>query len=437
MRLLNVHTLMLEEFLSEQQRPKYIILSHRWGDDEVSFKEWRKGLKTSGQGYEKIIACCRFIKARPNWPQYVWIDTIAIDKRSSAELSEAINSMYQWYAQATVCIAYLSDIAGPWPSDKAEFLERTLALLSGSVYFTRGWTLQELIAPKRMIFCSAEWLVLGWKARGSEDSKFGKLTMADGSPCITSILSKITGIGSYVLQHPQQHQKRSMATRMSWASRRETTRPEDLAYSLLGLFSVNMPLLYGEGASKAFIRLQLEIIRKSTDDSIFAWQKQSYSNSRGLLCPSPKAFTSARNIWSLCNEEPSQAAHLKLCGPLTDSRFLAGRSSYSMTNKGLEFRAPAWLVVNGYKHVYVVWLACARRSSEEGEEKRMMQTQSGRLQQTSQCCVILEAHSEDDVNDRVRRSQYVDIYKPLWTQYPPETWQDVGEKCFEIIQDGL
>ncbi|KAK3634585.1 hypothetical protein LTR56_015165 [Elasticomyces elasticus] len=434
MRLLDVHTLMLEEFLSEAQRPEYAILSHRWGEDEVSFKEWRKSLKTTGQGYEKIMRCCQFIKARPNWPQYVWIDTIAIDKRSSAELSEAINSMYQWYAQATVCIAYLSDVAGPWPNNQANFWERTLAVLPYSAWFTRGWTLQELLAPKRVLFCSAEWLFLGWKAQAPRGSRLDELIMGDGRPCITGSLNEITGIDSYVLQHPEYHQDRSIAQRMSWASRRRTTRPEDLAYSLLGLFSINMPLLYGEGASKAFMRLQMEIIRKSTDESIFAWEKRPYLSWNGVLSPSPAAFIDAGNVESLCYGDAHQDAEgLQMSGLLTDDRCLNGRSTYMMTHKGLEFRVPAWLIQDGRYRIYVVWLACARRSSEVVVSTRIMHIRP----EAGQCYVTLLADSKDDVNDRVRKTRRYEPVGSLYNQFPTETWHDVGEKWFEVIQDGL
>ncbi|KAK5727362.1 hypothetical protein LTR15_003256 [Elasticomyces elasticus] len=340
--------------------------------------------------------------------------------------------MYNWYAQATLCIAYLSDIAGPWPSDQAEYVERTLALLPGSAWFTRGWTLQELIAPRWVLLFSAEWVMLGWKRPRSDP------VTRDDPPNLIESLSEITGIDSSVLEIPTRHTDRSIAQKMSWASQRATTRPEDLAYSLLGLFSVNMPLLYGEGASKAFMRLQLEIIRRSTDESIFAWKWSLLTSWNGLLALSPEGFRGAGDIMSLCNEEIYQASDLKLSGPLADSRFLAGRPSYLMTNKGLEFRAPAWMIRTGSYNVYVVWLACARRSSDEGVQKHKMHTKRETLQQTSQCCVVLYARSEDDVNDRVRRAYqwYEHPDESLRTLYPPETWQDVGEKWFEIAQDG-
>ena len=171
-------------------------------------------------GLPKIELACK--QAVDRGIRFVWIDTCCINKTSSAELSEAINSMFCWYQKAAVCYAYLSDVDDLGPR------------FGESKWFTRGWTLQELLAPSRVVFYSSNWTELGEKT-----------TMA-------SILSTITRIDYFVLRgetplHP-------VARQMSWAARRETTRSEDIAYSLMGIFDVNMPMLYG-GGSKAFIRL--------------------------------------------------------------------------------------------------------------------------------------------------------------------------------------
>ena len=170
----------------------------------------------------------------------------AIDKRSSAELSEAINSMYTWYANAEVCYAYLSDVSESAAIDGAG------SECARSRWFTRGWTLQELIAPRSMVFYSANWTKIGEKSNS-----------------ISPLLSTTTGIDADILTGDRELETASVAKRMSWAARRTTTRTEDLAYSLMGIFSVNMPMLYGEGA-KAFISLQEEIMKASDDETLFA-----------------------------------------------------------------------------------------------------------------------------------------------------------------------
>ncbi|KAH7919980.1 hypothetical protein BV22DRAFT_979121, partial [Leucogyrophana mollusca] len=165
---------------------------------------------------------------------------------SSAELSEAINSMYRWYEGAAVCYAYLADVpSNENPAEKDSKFRH-------SRYFKRGWTLQEVIAPRRVTFFGRDWVKIATKA--SE----------------ISVIAEVTGVGRSVLSKGLSLAEVSVAKKMSWASRRETTRVEDRAYSLMGIFGVHMPLLYGEGEN-AFIRLQHEIIRTSNDQSIFVW----------------------------------------------------------------------------------------------------------------------------------------------------------------------
>ncbi|KAH7395485.1 heterokaryon incompatibility protein-domain-containing protein, partial [Cadophora sp. MPI-SDFR-AT-0126] len=244
MRLLNSRTLKLEEFLSEKV-PPYIILSHTWGSEEVSFQEMQHPNEEirNKLGYTKVQRCCDV--AADDGFDHVWIDTCCIDKTSSSELSEAINSMFKWYQEAEVCYAFLSDV----PTD----LDNTTLdiALRKSRWFTRGWTLQELIAPAHVMFFDDNWKELGTRS-----------SLRDAISATTSI--QVNVLLGYNIK------KFSIAQRMSWASRRTTTRSEDTAYCLMGLFEVNMPLLYGEGGN-AFIRLQEEIIRRSDDHSIFAW----------------------------------------------------------------------------------------------------------------------------------------------------------------------
>lgn len=241
MRLINVRTVKLQEFFSNEI-PPYAILSHTWGREEITFQDISTLSANPKRGYQKIQSACTFAESQGY--EYIWIDTCCIDKKSSAELSEAINSMCSWYQASSICYAYLVDV-------KKLAFEVTFYQ---SRWWTRGWTLQELLAPKDVIFLDSDWQVIGSKQ----------------DPQLQMAISHITGIAISSLTSLSVAQSQSVAERMSWASSRSTTRVEDKAYSLLGLFDVNMPLLYGEG-SKAFIRLQEEILKTSTDQSIFAW----------------------------------------------------------------------------------------------------------------------------------------------------------------------
>ena len=201
--------------------------------------------------------------------------------------------MYTYYRNAEVCYAYLNDVPANLDHDtKIDALRR-------SKWFTRGWTLQELLAPNDVEFVDSNWKYIGYK-RGLSD-----------------VLSEITGIKNVAEVDPS---TKSVATRMSWAARRECTREEDNAYCLMGIFGVNMPLLYGEGEN-AFRRLQLEILKTSDDESLFAWWSppDEFKLQTGLLATSPRDFRDSANI--------------------SPYPFYADRAPYDMTNKGLQIEA--------------------------------------------------------------------------------------------------
>ncbi|KAF2180324.1 HET-domain-containing protein [Zopfia rhizophila CBS 207.26] len=225
--------------------PEYAILSHTWGADteEVTFQDMMDGTGKDKSGYKKI--CCCGEQAKRDGLQYFWVDTCCIDKSSSAVLSEAIISMFRWYYNATQCYVYLSDISRlafdvngkcnqlPWES-----------AIQDSKWFTRGWTLQELLAPTAVKFFSKDWEQLG-------DKKSLERHIHD-----------ITGIPVKALQGSALSNF-SFSERLSWAEKRDTTREEDKAYSLLGIFHIQMPVLYGEGGENAFKRLREEINKTS------------------------------------------------------------------------------------------------------------------------------------------------------------------------------
>ena len=271
MRLLDARTFELVDF-SPDQIPRYAILSHTWGEGEVLFKDFERGAHIDRPAWSKIQIACR--QALKNDLDYVWIDTCCIDKSSSAELSEAINSMYTWYREAEICITYLSDVSGTVEATKEESDFRN------SRWFTRGWTLQELLAPQHLIFFAQDWTLLG-----------DKQTLA-------TVIRSTTAIESDFLLNLRSIHLASVAQRMSWAAHRKTTRPEDVAYCLLGIFSVAMPLLYGEGKDKAFLRLQEEILKQSYDDSLFAWTapQAAPEDHYGLFSKSPSWFATSQPI---------------------------------------------------------------------------------------------------------------------------------------------
>lgn len=149
--MINTATLALEEFVGCQML-KYVILSHRWGAlaDEVSYKDFLKGRKKDSPGYRKVLDFCAL--ARERELEWGWVDTCCIDKRSSAELSEAINSMFKWYADASICFVYLADVKTAGPMDAAGDANDADDGWKRSDWWFRGWTLQELIAPRRLLF---------------------------------------------------------------------------------------------------------------------------------------------------------------------------------------------------------------------------------------------------------------------------------------------
>lgn len=273
MKLLRVETIQVESF-EGNETPRYAILSHTWGHEEVSFQQIHHPNALNQAGYAKIRGACQ--QAIKDGLQYVWIDTCCIDKTSNSELSEAINSMFRWYMEAVVCYVYLADVAleanGHAPGSAFET----------SRWWTRGWTLQELLAPPVLKFYERSWQ----QTLGTKHS-------------LSTKIASITGISETILRGESQISEASIARRMSWASSRTTSRKEDIAYCLLGIFGINMPLLYGEG-DNAFIRLQEEIMKYSDDQTLFIWTYPEPSLGRyqlqGPFAPGPFAFNLAKNV---------------------------------------------------------------------------------------------------------------------------------------------
>lgn len=280
MRLLDTTTLEFVERDVARIAKEYAILSHRWiskGDVsfEVSYEEYAKGLEHSkltkhslqdmrehyvknGQsGMVKIVDFCD--KAKQDGYKLAWIDTCCIDKKSSAELSEAINAMYKWYAESGRCYVYLADVKGDnWKQ---------------SEWWDRGWTLQELIAPEALAFYNKHWKHIGDKANMTEE-------IAATANLPEDVL--IDKGRDKLIYYP-------VRTILSWASHRTTSRVEDEAYCLIGLLEVNMPMLYGEGTS-AFRRLQQITFEQTGDETILAYEGDPTEENASIFATSAKQF---------------------------------------------------------------------------------------------------------------------------------------------------
>lgn len=218
--------------------PQYAIFSHTWGDEsqEVTFEDMVDGLGRGKAGYKKIKFCGE--QAAKDGLRYFWVDSCCINKSSAAELSEGINSMFRWYQNATKCYVFLDDVSKPSGENDRD------SQLRNSRWFTRSWTLQELIAPQCVeFFCREHWRL------GDKKS-------------LEQQLHQITRIPIYALRG-ELLSRFSVAERLSWTEKRSATRKEDMAYSLLGIFDISMPAIYGEGERNAFRRLRDEIDKYS------------------------------------------------------------------------------------------------------------------------------------------------------------------------------
>ena len=224
--------------------PTYAILSHTWGDDtdEVSFddvnnlRSLKSELSKRKAGYRKIQFCGE--QAKKDNLKYFWVDTCCIDKESVAEFTTAINSMFRWYRDAAKCYVYLSDVSVS-KGDEDHMRAAWKLAFRTSRWFTRGWTLQELLAPTSVEFFSYEGERLGDKKT------------------LEQPIHEITGIPITALRGEPLSQF-SVDERMQWAAKRYTTRREDQAYCLLGIFNVSMPMIYGE-QEQALVRLRNEV----------------------------------------------------------------------------------------------------------------------------------------------------------------------------------
>ncbi|KAI0367947.1 HET-domain-containing protein [Pilatotrama ljubarskyi] len=323
MRLLDTHSGTFV-WVHDPTEARYAILSHTWSPDgEQSYQELlaiqdahirdesetQLSILDGPEVSYKVKGAC--MAARADGYRLIWIDSCCIDKSSSAELSEAINSMFEWYRIASVCYAYLSDVEDDddWLASDSQF--------ASSRWHTRGWTLQELIAPDVVVFLTQRWNAFGTKT-----------TLAE-------TLEAITAVDREVLTGEAALHSVSVARRMSWASKRKTTRIEDEAYALMGIFGVSLPTIYGEGR-RAFLRLQEEILRTIPDHSIFAWrrpltQTKMLPGGWGLLASSPADYENAADITPISHYDFASRLELR------DATVLPS-PQYAITPHGIRIR---------------------------------------------------------------------------------------------------
>jgi hypothetical protein len=234
--------------LDDNSAPPYAILSHTWtADQEVTYNELLDGRGTDKSGYAKLRFCGE--RAAANSLEYFWVDTCCIDKTTSDELSTAINSMFRWYQRAARCYVYLTDVSMPEEVTNAEaFRISWEQAFRCSRWFTRGWTLQELLAPASVEFFSREGKLLGSRVSLEQE------------------IHEITSIPTKALRG-QKLSEFSIEERMRWAAARTTTVKEDKIYCLLGIFGVFLSLIYGEGEEYATLRLKEEIQKRQQGQS--------------------------------------------------------------------------------------------------------------------------------------------------------------------------
>jgi len=290
MYLIDAQTHELKSFNYNVNLPKFAVLSHRVLGEEILFSDISPEVpemiadlsvditlaeatttlrlhRAGRKGWDKIQPCCE--QALKDDIKYIWVGTCCVNNDSKTELSEAINTVFRWYEEAEVCYAYLVDVK----RDKKHTDETWYTSFVGSSWFKSPWTLQELLAPKSVKFFDRDWQELG-----------SRLSLSEEIAEATKIQLEVFTAGKPNLE------AWSIAQRMSWASRREALLVEDVAYSLLGIFGVNMSIVYGEGP-KAFQRLQEAIIKQSDDHTILAWSGTANSHEHtGVLASSPAAF---------------------------------------------------------------------------------------------------------------------------------------------------
>ena len=277
---------------------RFAILSHTWERGELSYEDLHGQNDLSGshlglqdsdrdggrqRSFEKLHNFCDI--AEEYGTEFAWADNVCIDKSSSAELDESIRSMFSWYRNAAICIVYLAQT-----NDLRDFAHDR--------WFTRGWTLQELLAPRRLKFYSKRWHrlteFLNDKISAEDVRRLNNQSLTRQLDLLSDAILKAAGL---VMQHVRDFvpgiRHPSLPERMQWIARRATTREEDESYSLMGIFNVSISIAYGEGRERAFFRLYQAILEVGYERDWLLWTGRSVSPSihpSRMIPSSPKCY---------------------------------------------------------------------------------------------------------------------------------------------------
>ncbi|KAI3319761.1 HET-domain-containing protein [Xylariaceae sp. AK1471] len=330
MHLLDTTTYELRSDLQSNFRQEgYAILSHRWVGQEITFDQLKGEIAglCSGTKPERTPQVNKVRGAvdiaRNLGIKWIWIDSCCIDRTNAVEQTESINSMFKWYRDAKVCITYLSDVRKHEPHvdtpapDAFDSVERK----GPSMWFSRGWTLQELLAPPDLRFYDRDWNFIGTKTT------------------LAHLLERTTGIDAHYLTGKRHFATACIAAKMSWMAGRMTTRVEDTAYSMLGIFNINMTIQYGEG-SRAFMRLQQVLLSTSKDESLFAWRMPEPDAGTKFTCGTSQEIAWEAGEWGLLAPSPDwfrDSGYVTTARPPNIERPLKG---FEMTPDGIVASIP-------------------------------------------------------------------------------------------------
>ncbi|OAX35521.1 hypothetical protein K503DRAFT_364265 [Rhizopogon vinicolor AM-OR11-026] len=232
-----------------------VMLSHRWEENEPLLHNIQDKNVYELHALSGIAKSQSFCKtARDAGYRWAWIDTCCIDQTNNVEVQQSVNSMFLWYRHAALTIIYLSDVPR---SSKS-------GALAMSIWNKRGWTVQEFLAPKVVLFYQHDWtLYLDDRSPNHKDC-----------PAIMRELGDATGIDAQALGafYPGM---RGARDKLQWVSRRVTTLQEDVAYSLFGIFDVHLAVIYGEKKHNALGRLLQEVVAQSGDITCLDWVGKS------------------------------------------------------------------------------------------------------------------------------------------------------------------